>query len=96
MTTVDPSAPEGQEPVTSTPAPAPAPAPALEIPPAWLSSIRATFADIQAAVEDEQRPLRERRLGHLEAVRITREGFLTIEKALSYAERGIPRTPPLR
>lgn len=85
---------EGQEPVTFTPAPAPAPS--LEMTPAWLSGIRAAIADIQAAVEDEQRPRRERRLGHLEAVRITHEGFLTIDKALSYAERGIPRTPPLR
>jgi len=47
-----------------------------------------------SAVEDEQRPRRERRLGHLEAVRITREGFLTIEAALSYAERGLALIPP--
>jgi len=56
--------------------------------------LRAAIADVQAAVEDQQLSRRERRLGHLEAVRITREGFLTIEKALSYAERRLPPTPP--
>ena len=86
MSDIKQGPPEGQEPVTSTPSP--------EVTPAWLSGLRAAIADVQAAVEDEQLPHRERRLGHLEAVRITREGFLTIEKALSYAERGFPRTPP--
>ena len=81
---------EGQEPATSTSTPTPS----LEDATAWLSGLRAAIADVQAAVEDEQLPLRERRLGHLEAVRITREGFLTIEKALSYAERGLALIPP--
>ncbi len=86
MSDIKQGPPEGQEPVTSTSNP--------EITPAWLSGLRAAIADVQAAVEDEQRPHRERRLGHLEAVRITREGFLTMEKALSYAERGNARIPP--
>jgi len=67
--------------------------PTSEVALAWLSDLRAAVADVQAAVEDEQRLTRERRLGHLEAVRITREGFLTIEKALAYAERGLARMP---
>jgi hypothetical protein len=91
MTDIKQGPPEGQEPVTSTSTPAPTP----EVTPAWLSGLRTAIADVQAAVEDEQRPHRERRLGHLEAVRITREGFLTIEKALSCAERGLARLPPL-
>ncbi len=84
MSDIKQAPPEGQEPVTSTPAPIPG----------WLTGLRETIADVQAVVEDQQLPQRERRLGHLEAVRITREGFLTIEKALSHAERGFPRTPP--
>jgi len=44
------------------------------------------FVDIKAVVEDPQRPLRQRRLGPVEAERITREAFVSIEKALAYAE----------
>ena len=88
MSTVNEGPPEGQDPVTSTFTP--------EVARAWLSGLRAAIADVQAAVEDEQRPHRERRLGHLEAVRITREGFLAIEKALSCAERGLALIAPAR
>ncbi len=90
MSDIKQAPPGGQEPVTSTSTPAPSP----EVARAWLSGLRGTLADIQAVVEDQQLPRRERRIGHLEAVRITREGFLTMEKALSYAESGFPRTPP--
>ena len=86
MSDINQGPPEGQDPVTSIPRP--------EVTAAWLSGLRTAIADIQAAVEEEQLPPRERRLGHLEAVRITREGFLTIEKALSYAERGFARSFP--
>ena len=87
MSDIKQAPPEGQEPVTSTPSP--------EVTSAWLSGLRAAIADVKAAVEDQQLSLRERRLGHVEAVRITREGFATIEKALSYAERGLAPTPPI-
>ena len=86
MSDIKQGPPEGQDPVTSTVR--------LEVASAWLSSLRGTFADIQSVVEDQQRPRRKRRLGHLEAVCITREGFAAIEKALSYAEREIALIPP--
>ncbi len=86
MSDIKQGPPGGQDPVTSTTSP--------EVASTWLSGLRGAFADIKAVTEDQQLPRRERRLGHLEAVRITREGFASIEKALSYAERGLALVPP--
>ena len=56
---------------------------------ACISGLRAAFADIKGVTEDQQKPLRKRRLGPVEAKRITGEAFVSIEKALAYAEREI-------
>ena len=88
MPTVDTKAPKGQDPVASALL-----SPPTEVANAWISSLIEVLDDLQAAVEDQQRPLRERRLGHLEAVRITGEGFTAIKKALTYAERGLAPPP---
>ena len=80
---------EGQETTPSA-----LPWPDTEVASRWISNLRGVIADVKAVVEDQQRPSRERRLGHLEAVRITDEGFKSIETALSYAERGLPPPPP--
>jgi len=78
MASVDSKAPVGQETDPSiTPAPARRP---------LICCLRVAFVDIKAVVEDPQRPLRQRRLGPVEAERITREAFVSIEKALAYAE----------
>ena len=53
---------------------------------ACISGLRAAIADVKAVVEDQQKPLRKRRLGPAEAKRITGEAFVSIEKALAYAE----------
>ena len=59
---------------------------------AWLLALRTTIEDAQAVTEDQLLPRRQRRLGHLEAERITRESFTVLDKALSFAERSLP--PP--
>jgi hypothetical protein len=56
---------------------------------AWISGLRTAFADIKAVVENQQKPLRKRRLGPVEARRITGEAFVSIEKALAYAKSEI-------
>ena len=60
---------------------------------AWLLGLRAAIADVKSVTEDQQRPRRQRSLGPREAERITREAFTTLEKALTYAERGLPPPP---
>lgn len=56
----------------------------------WLSTLRTGIEDAQAATEDQLLPHRQRRLGHLEAERITRESFRGLGEALSFAERSLP------
>ncbi len=96
MTAIDPKSPAGQETDPSiTPAPSvPPPPPDLhwsdpEAARAWLSGLREAIADVKAVTEDQQRPRRKRRLGPAEAERITREAFVSIEKALALAEGGL-------
>jgi hypothetical protein len=90
MSDIEQGPPEGQETSASS-----FTLPDTEVARAWLSGLCGAIADIKAVTEDQQRPRRERRLGHLEAVRITREGFATIEAALSYAECGLSVTTPV-
>lgn len=57
---------------------------------AWMSGLRSAIADVKAVVEDQQQPLRKRRLGPVEAARITQEAFVSIDKALAHAEGSPP------
>lgn len=56
----------------------------------WLSTLRTGIEDAQAATEDQLLPHRQRRLGHVEAERITRESFQGLAEALSFAEQSLP------
>lgn len=60
---------------------------------AWLFGLHTALEDVKCVLEDQQRPRRQRKLGPAEAERITREAFTTLEKALAYAERGLPPSP---
>ncbi len=60
---------------------------------AWLFGLHTALDDVKSVLEDQQRPRRQRKLGPAEAERITREAFTTLEKALAYAERGLPPSP---
>lgn len=60
---------------------------------AWLSGLQAALDDALAAMGDQLLPLRQRRLGHVEAERIFQEASAALAKALSYAERGLPPSP---
>jgi hypothetical protein len=57
---------------------------------AWLSGLQAALDDALAAMGDQLLPLRQRRLGHIEAERIFQEASTALAKALSYAARGLP------
>lgn len=56
---------------------------------AWLSSLEALIADAHAATVDQLLPLRQRRLGHVEAERIIVEASRAIAQALAFAARGL-------
>jgi hypothetical protein len=60
---------------------------------AWIDSLRGHIADARGVTKDQMRPRRKRRLGHLEAERILKETFRSIDKALSFAESGLPPAP---
>jgi hypothetical protein len=59
----------------------------------WLSGVTTVLDDLVAATEDQLRPRRQRRLGHVEAERIVREATVTLHHALAYAARGLPPAP---
>jgi len=42
---------------------------------------------------DQLLPLRQRRLGHVEAARIIQEAAAALAEAMAYAGRGLPPTP---
>ena len=60
----------------------------------WLIGLQALLDDALAATMDQLLPLRQRRLGHVEAERILQEAAAALAKALSYAARGLPPPPP--
>jgi hypothetical protein len=60
---------------------------------AWLLGLRGVIDDAMAAAGDQLLPLRQRRLGHVEAERIFCEASTNINNALSFAERGLPPSP---
>jgi hypothetical protein len=60
---------------------------------AWIDGLRGHIADARGAAKDQMRPRRKRRLGHLEAKRILKETFRSIDKAISFAESGLPPGP---
>ena len=60
----------------------------------WLSGVKSALDDALAASSDQMLPLRQRRLGHVEAERILREATVALHNALSFAERGLPPPPP--
>ena len=60
---------------------------------AWIDSLREHLTDAKRAAQDQMRPRRKRRLGHLEAKRILKETFRSIEKSISFAESGLPPGP---
>ena len=57
---------------------------------AWIEGLREHIADARGAAKDQMRPRRKRRLGYLEAKRILKETFRSIDKAISFAESGLP------
>ena len=88
MSNVNDMAPKGQDSVTS----------ALcwsdpEAARPWLASVKTLTDDAMAAILDQLLPLRQRRLGHVEAERIIQEAAKALAKALSYAARGLPPAP---
>jgi hypothetical protein len=88
MSNVNPTAPKGQESVTS----------ALrwsnpEAARAWLAGLQAVLDDALAAAADQLLPLRQRRLGHVEAQRIFLEASAALAKALLFAALGLPPKP---
>jgi len=56
---------------------------------AWLSSLEALIAHAHATTVDQLLPLRQRRLGHVEAERIIFEASRAIAQALAFAARGL-------
>jgi hypothetical protein len=85
MSKVNHKAPSGQESVTS----------ALcwsdpEAARAWLAGLQTLLDDALAAMADQLLPLRQRRLGHVEAQRIFVEASAALAKALLFAMRGLP------
>ena len=88
MSDVNHPAPVGQESASSS-----LPWSESEVARAWIAGLREHFDEAKGATEDQMRPHRQRRLGHLEAERILGEAFLSIDKALSFAERGLPPAP---
>jgi hypothetical protein len=58
----------------------------------WISGLESVLDDVLAASADQMLPLRQRRLGHVEADRIVREATVALYHALSFARRGLP--PP--
>ncbi len=56
----------------------------------WLSSVKSVLDDALAASADQMLPLRQRRLGHVEADRIVRDATVALHHALSFAARGLP------
>ena len=59
----------------------------------WLSGIKTVLDDALAASGDQMLPLRQRRLGHVEADRILREATVALDHALAFAKRGLPPAP---
>lgn len=59
----------------------------------WLSGMEAALDDALAVAGDQMLPLRQRRLGHVEADRILREATVALHQALSFAKRGLPPPP---
>ena len=64
-----------------------------EVARAWLAGLREHVDEARGVTNDQMRPHRQRRLGHLEAERLLAEAFLSIDKALSFAERSLPPAP---
>jgi hypothetical protein len=60
----------------------------------WLASVQSLMDDALAAIQDQMLPLRQRRLGHLEAARIIAEATAALAKAYAHAERGLPPGSP--
>ena len=88
MSDVKHPAPAGQESASS-----PHPWSEAEVARAWIAGLREHIDEARGVTEDQMRPRRQRRLGHLEAERILGEAFLSIDKALSFAERSLPPAP---
>jgi hypothetical protein len=60
---------------------------------AWLAALQSTLDDVLAAMADQLLPLRQRRLGHVEAARIFLEASTSLARALAHAARGLPPPP---
>ncbi len=60
----------------------------------WLTSVKSLTDDAMAAILDQMLPLRQRRLGHVEAARIIAEAAGALAKAYAHAARGLPPVPP--
>ncbi len=56
----------------------------------WLSGLESVLDDALSASADQMLPLRQRRLGHVEADRILRDATVALHHALSFARRGLP------
>jgi hypothetical protein len=60
----------------------------------WLASVKSLMDDALAAIQDQLLPLRQRRLGHVEAARIIAEATAALAAAYAHAERGLPPGSP--
>jgi hypothetical protein len=60
----------------------------------WLTSMKSLMDDALAAMQDQMLPLRQRRLGHVEAARIIAEATAALAMAYAHAERGFPPGSP--
>jgi hypothetical protein len=60
----------------------------------WITSVKSLTDDALAAIQDQMLPLRQRRLGYVEAARIIAEATAALAKAFAHAERGLPPIPP--
>ncbi len=60
----------------------------------WISGLESVLDNALAAAGDQMLPLRQRRLGHVEADRIVRDATVALHRALAFAKRGLPPIPP--
>jgi hypothetical protein len=58
--------------------------------------VKSLMDDALAAIQDQMLPLRQRRLGHVEAARIIAEATAALAVAYAHAERGLPQESPAR
>jgi hypothetical protein len=59
----------------------------------WLDGVEAASLDVIAIAEDQTRPLAQREIGRVEAIRIVTEAGSALEATIAFARRGLPAKP---